>query len=55
MRKLNPDYLYAVREIINNCPYFRLLSMNAIFILYLRFLKLFAYAALRQPHQLATI
>jgi uncharacterized protein (TIGR00369 family) len=30
MRKLNPDYLYAVRELINNCPYFRLLSMNVL-------------------------
>jgi uncharacterized protein (TIGR00369 family) len=30
MRKLNPDYLYAVRKLINNCPYFRLLSMNVL-------------------------
>jgi uncharacterized protein (TIGR00369 family) len=30
MRKLNPDYLYAVRGLINNCPYFRLLSMNVL-------------------------
>jgi len=30
MRKLNPDYLYAVRELINNCPYFRLLSMKVL-------------------------
>jgi uncharacterized protein (TIGR00369 family) len=28
MRQLNPDYLHAVRERINNCPYFRLLSMS---------------------------
>jgi uncharacterized protein (TIGR00369 family) len=30
MRKLNPDYLNAVRALINNCPYFRLLSMNVL-------------------------
>jgi uncharacterized protein (TIGR00369 family) len=30
MRKLNPDYLFAVRKFINNCPYFRLLSMNVL-------------------------
>jgi uncharacterized protein (TIGR00369 family) len=30
MRKLNPDYLLAVRNLINNCPYFRLLSMNVL-------------------------
>jgi len=30
MRKLNPDYLYAVCELINNCPYFRLLSMKVL-------------------------
>ena len=28
MRKLNPDYLSAVSELANNCPYFRLLSMR---------------------------
>jgi uncharacterized protein (TIGR00369 family) len=30
MRKLNPDHLTAVRALINNCPYFRLLSMNVL-------------------------
>jgi uncharacterized protein (TIGR00369 family) len=28
MHKLNPDYLHAVSELANNCPYFRLLSMK---------------------------
>lgn len=28
MRQLNPQYLAAVRELANNCPYFRLLSMK---------------------------
>lgn len=28
MRKINPAFLFAVRELINNCPYFRLLSMK---------------------------
>jgi uncharacterized protein (TIGR00369 family) len=30
MRHLNPDYLNAVRALINNCPYFRLLSMDVL-------------------------
>jgi len=30
MRKLNPDHLTAVRALINNCPYFRLLSMSVL-------------------------
>lgn len=30
MRKLNPDHLKAVRELINKCPYFRLLSMSVL-------------------------
>jgi uncharacterized protein (TIGR00369 family) len=30
MRRLNPSHLIAVRELINNCPYFRLLSMNVL-------------------------
>jgi uncharacterized protein (TIGR00369 family) len=30
MRQINPSYLNAVRALINNCPYFRLLSMNVL-------------------------
>jgi len=30
MRKLNPDYLSAVLKLVNNCPYFRLLSMKIL-------------------------
>jgi uncharacterized protein (TIGR00369 family) len=30
MRKVNPDYLLAVSELANNCPYFRLLSMKIL-------------------------
>ena len=28
MRKINPDYLNAVKETVNPCPYFTLLSME---------------------------
>jgi uncharacterized protein (TIGR00369 family) len=30
MRKFNPDYLSAVLKLVNNCPYFRLLSMKIL-------------------------
>lgn len=30
MRKLNPDYLSAVLKLVNNSPYFRLLSMKIL-------------------------
>jgi uncharacterized protein (TIGR00369 family) len=30
MRKLNPDYLSAVLNLVNNSPYFRLLSMKIL-------------------------
>jgi uncharacterized protein (TIGR00369 family) len=28
MRRINPDYVETVREIVNSCPYFTLLSMD---------------------------